>query len=78
MRILQRTVRFMCCVQLKDRKISKDLMLGLDVSIGQLTMANSIHWYGCVLKREDGHVLERLYIFRLTVIGRKGGKHGHG
>ena len=25
----------------------------------QLAMANSVHWYGHVLKKEDGHVLRR-------------------
>ena len=25
----------------------------------QLAMANSVHWHGHVLRREDGHVLRR-------------------
>ena len=63
MGILHRTersmVRAMCGVQLKDRKRSTDLMfmLGSKESIDQLTMANSVRWYGHVLRREDGHVL---------------------
>ena len=46
----------MCGVQLKDRKRSTDLIfiLGLSETIGQLVMENSIHWYGHVLRREDG------------------------
>ena len=52
MGILRRTdrsiVRAMCGVQLKDRKISTDLilMLGLKEIIDQLAMANSVRWYG--------------------------------
>ena len=33
------------------------LMLALNETIDQLTMANSVHWYGHALRREDGHVL---------------------
>ena len=41
---------------------SSDLMfmLGLNETIDQLSMANSVHWYGNVLRREDGHVLREL------------------
>ena len=46
----------MCGVQLRDRKISEDLVLCLNETINQLTMINSVHWYGHVLRREDGHV----------------------
>ena len=51
-------VRVMCGIQLKDRKISMDLifMLGLSEAIDQLAMANSVHWNSHVLWREDGHV----------------------
>ena len=34
-------------------------MLGLNETRGQLAMANSVRWYGHVLRREDGHVLRR-------------------
>ena len=49
-------VRAMRGVQLKDRKGSTDLMfmLGLKETIDQLAMANSVRWYGHVLRREDG------------------------
>ena len=63
--ILRRTersmVRAMCGVQLKDEKMSKDfvLLLGMDETIDQLAMANSVRWYGHVLSREDVHVLRR-------------------
>ena len=41
-------------VQLNDRKSATDLMLmfGLNESIDQLVMANSVQWYGlCLLRR---------------------------
>ena len=51
----------MCRVQLKDRKRAEDLMLmlGLNKTIDQLVMVKHVHWYGDVLRREDGHVLRR-------------------
>ena len=63
--ILRRTersmVRAMCGVQVNDRKRSTDLMfmLGLNVAMDQMVMANSVRWSGHVLRREDGHVLRR-------------------
>ena len=33
------------------------LMLGLNEAIDQLSIANSVCWYGDVLRREDGHVI---------------------
>ena len=77
MRILRRTERFMvramCGVQLKDRKISKDLMLmlSLNETIDQLAMANSVRWHGHVLRREDGHVLRRALDFEAEGQGKK-------
>ena len=58
-------VRAMCGVQLKDRKISMDLMfmLGLKETIDQLAMAISVCWYGHVVRRKDGHVLRRALDF---------------
>ena len=55
----------MCGVQLKDRKTSTDLMfmLGLSEMTDQLAMANSVRWYGHVLRREDGHVMRRALDF---------------
>ena len=34
-----------------------DLMLGFNETIDQLSMVNSVRWYGHVLRREDGHIL---------------------
>ena len=50
-------------VHLKDRKGSKELMFGLNEIIEQLAMANSVCWYGHVLRREDGHVMKRALDF---------------
>ena len=36
-----------------------DMMLGWNETIDQLAMAHSVHWYGLVLRREDGHALRR-------------------
>ena len=44
---------------------SKDLMLGINETIEKLTMTTSVHWYGHVLSREDGHVLIRALDFEL-------------
>ena len=52
-------MRAMCGVQLKDRKKFNDLMLGLNESIHQLDIENSVCWYGHVLRKEDGQVLRR-------------------
>ena len=42
----------MCGLQLTDRKRCKDLMLtlGLNETIDQLAMANTVHCYGHVLR----------------------------
>ena len=55
----------MCGIQLKGRKLAKKLMLGLNEIIDQFTIANSICWYGHVLRREDGHVLRRALQFKV-------------
>ena len=60
-------MRAMCGVQLKDRKRSTDLMfmLSLNETIDQLAMANSVRWYGDVLRSEDGHVFRRALDFEV-------------
>ena len=67
-------MRAICGVQLKDRKISTDLnfVLGLKETIDQLAMANSVHWYGHVLRRDDGHVLRRALDFEVDGQRKKG------
>ena len=51
----------------KNIKRSMDLtiMLGLKKTIDQLSMANSVHWYGHVLRREDDNVLRRILDFEV-------------
>ena len=51
-RMKRSMVREMCGVHLKDRKTSSDLMLmfGLNETIDQFAMANSVRWYGRVLR----------------------------
>ena len=48
------------------------LMLGLNEIIDQLAMANSVRWYGHVLRREDGHVLRRALDFEVECQWMKG------
>ena len=57
-------VRAMCGVQLGHRKKANDLTLGLNETMDQLAMANSVHWYDNVLRREDGHVLKMALDFK--------------
>ena len=40
-------------------------MLGLNETIDQLAMANSVRWYGHVLRRQDGHVFRRALDFEV-------------
>ena len=73
-------VREMCGVQLKDRKIYTDLMfmLRLKETIDQLAMANSVHRYVHVLRREDGHVLRKALDLEVEGQRKKGGQRGRG
>ena len=51
-------MRAMSEVWLKDRRGAvMMLMLGLNETIDQFSMANSVCWYDYVLRRVDGHVL---------------------
>ena len=47
-------------------------MLCLTETIDQLAMANSVRWYGHVLRREDGHVLRRTNDFEAEGQRKKG------
>ena len=53
-------------------------MLRLNETIDQLAMANSVCWYGHVLKREDGHILKRALDFEVECQRKNGGQRGHG
>ena len=54
-------------MEFKGRKISTDMifMLGLNEAIDQLAMANSVRWYGHVLRREGGQVLRMSFVFEV-------------
>ena len=41
------------------------LVLELNKAIDQLAMANSVCWYGHLLRREDGYVLRRAFDFEV-------------
>ena len=40
-------------------------MFGLSETIDLFAMANSVRWYGHVLRRMDGHVLRRALGFKV-------------
>ena len=37
------------------------LVVGWNDAMDQLTMTHTIHWYGQVMRWEDGHVIRRVY-----------------
>ena len=50
----------------RHKKIySFDFMLGLNDTIDQLAMANSVRWYGHVLTREDGYIMRKALDFEV-------------
>ena len=67
-------VRAMCGVPLNDRKRFADLMfiLGLNESMDQLAVTNSVRWCGHVLWRDDGHVLRMALDFEVEGQRKKG------
>ena len=67
-------VREMCGVQLRHRDKCMHLvfMLCLNETIDQLIMTNCVHWYGHVLRREDGHVLRRALDYEVDGQRKKG------
>ena len=52
-------VKNMCGVKLIDKKSTKDLMQMLDLNetIVQLARANSVRWYGHVLRKDKNNIL---------------------
>ena len=50
-------MRNKCGVKLIDKKSTKDLMLMLDLNetIDQLAIANSVRWYGHVLRKDKNN-----------------------
>ena len=54
-------MRSMCGVKLVDKKSTKDLLQMLDMyeAIDQLAKANSVRWYGHVLRNDKNNFLSR-------------------
>ena len=48
------------------------LLLGLNETIDQLAIASCVHWYGHVLRGEDGHVLRTALDFEVKGQRMKG------
>ena len=44
----------------------------------QLAMANSVHWYGHVLRREGGHELRSALDLKVECQWKKASQGGHG
>ena len=53
-------------------------MLGLNETVDQLAVANSVPLYGCVLRTEDGYVLRRALEFKIEGQWVKGRSSGNG
>ena len=53
-------MRAMCGVHVKDNKKDMILMLVFNRPRDHLAMAGTLHWYGHVLRRDDGHVRRSL------------------
>ena len=49
---------------------------GLNETIDQLAMANSVRWHGYVLRRDGGHVLRMASDFEVKCQRRNGGRRG--
>ena len=56
----------------KKRSTNWMFMLGLNETIEHLFMANSVHWYSHVLRREDGQVLRRAFDIEVEGKRKKG------
>ena len=48
------------------------LILGLKETMYQLAMANSVHWYVHVLRRENDHAIRRAFDFGVEHQMKKG------
>ena len=64
-------VRAMCGQKVVDRETTEEQMdmLGLKETIGRLTTANGVRWYGHVLRRDDDSVLR--VALNLEVSGKR-------
>ena len=57
----------MCGVKMMDRKNTDELMdmLGLHETMDKMAKANGVRWYGHILRREDGDVLQNSLKFKV-------------
>ena len=64
----------MCVVKLMDKKSPKDLMQMLDLNetTDQLANANSVRWYGHVLRKDKNNFLRRALDLRAKGTGKRG------
>ena len=60
-----------CTTQRYKRSTDFMFMLGLNETMDQLAMANSVRWCGHVFRKEDGHVLRRTLDFKVEGQGQK-------
>ena len=67
-------MRNMCKLKLMDKKSIKDLMQMLDLSetIDQLAKANSVRWYGHVLRKDKSNFLRRALDFKVKGTRKRG------
>ena len=69
LRRTERSVEISVLTTAQRQKRSTDLMfmLGLKETMDQLAMADSVRWYGHVLRRDGDHVLRRALNFKVEV-----------
>ena len=58
--------------QMQKRSTDLMFMLGLNETMDQLAIANSVLWLGHVLRREDGHILRTVLDFKAESQRKKG------
>ena len=60
--------RSICGVKLVDRKKMEDLMemLGLKETLDRIAKANGVRWYGHVISRNDGYILQKAMMMEVN------------
>ena len=73
-------MRNMCGLKLMDKKLTKDLMqmLNLNETTDQLAKANSVRWYGNVLRKDMNNFLRRVLYFKVRGTRKMGDQRKHG
>ena len=67
-------MRSMCGMKLVDKKLTKDLMhmLDLNKTIDQLAKANSVRWYGHVLRKDKNNFPRKALYLRVKWTRKRG------